>query len=320
MTSKTKSKLINSDIKTLFKRAGIDGVTQIKALDTGEYNAVCQVTAAEKEYVIKIAPPPGLPVLRYEQNLMSSELAWYEKVAAHTSITLPHIHFLDLTATAAHSGYFIMDRLPGRALNEMKLSVTEKKNATSAMAEMAAQIHKIKNDKFGYIQTGLHSNWHQAIRAMTSNIINDAKKVNKPLKDGLELLAHIDRHQETLEAAECTMVNFDIHSANVIANANNYAMVDLERSFWGDPVAELVNLEMMLPLEEKTISIAAYNKLADTPIELTKETKIRYAIALGYLGLIMGTERFYRYTRLNSGWWRNKLAQRIFLKRAFKSL
>jgi hypothetical protein len=141
---------------------------------------------------------------------------------------------------------------------------------------------------------------------------------------GERLLGYIIRYKDVLARAECRMVSFDLWPPNVIykedGNETRYALIDPERSFWGDPVADFVCLEIMLPLEKKTVSFNAHNALTETPIVLNQDTYIRYAIALGYLALIFETERYYRYTPYHAYWWRNTLLSSFFFKRSFKIL
>jgi len=320
MISKTKSPVSEADVKAMFLNAGIENASNITSVDTGEYNAIFTAESGGKEYVIKIAPPPSVSVMTYEQNLMATELYWYEQLR-NASITIPKIHFQDLTPTKFHGGYFVMEKLPGKALNQLKLSKAEREHSTAAIASIAAEIHKVKNDRFGYIQTGLYESWYSTIKVMTENLIKDATNAGKSPSIGQKLLGYIEHYKDILTKVECRMVNFDIHPGNIIkTSATEYALVDLERGFWGDPVAEFVNLEMMTAFEKKQTSINAYNRLAETPLNITKEEKIRFAIALGYLGLLMGTERYYRYTRRNFGWWRNKLACAMLTHQAFGML
>ena len=324
MISKTKYHVDNATIVKLFAAAGIEGVTDIAPLGAGEYNAVYSAKAGDQEYVLKIAPDKELSVLNYEKNMMASEVFWYQQISEHTSVVVPKIYYSDYQKKLIPTDFFIMEKLPGQQMDQIEMSEQEKSEANAQMARMLAQIHKIKNDKSGYIQDKLYDNWYLAIRGMVTAVIKDAKKKGRSSRHGNKLLAFIDQYKDVLEKAECSMVNFDLWEPNIICRRENgemkYAWIDPERSFWGDRIADFVCLEMMTPMEEKKRSLAAYNEIAENPIVVTKAEKIRYAIALSYLALIMETEKYFRYTPFHFGWWRNVAASSIMFKQAFRVL
>ncbi len=324
MISRTKFKIDSTTIENLLCAAGIAGAREISPLGAGEYNAVFSATAHGKEYAIKIAPPKDVPILTYEKGMMRAEVFWYRQMREHTSITVPEIYFEDFEHQQIPTDYFIMEKLSGQQLDKMKLSDGERARTDSVTAAMAAQIHKIKNDRFGYVQNGLHDDWYQAIRAMVQALLDDCARKGKKSKRGKKLLTWIDRYRDVLEKAECCMVNFDIWWPNIICSRENgtikYAWIDPERSFWGDRIADFVCLEWTKPLEQKKKSLAAYNAAADLPIHVTREEKIRYAVAQGYLALIQEVEKYYRYTPAHFGWWRNILSSAWFYRSAFRIL
>ena len=73
MVSKTKFAISNSKIKEIFHHFGIDNIKSISPLGSGEYNAVFEIKA-DKSYVLKLAPDSSIPVLTYEDKMMSSEV------------------------------------------------------------------------------------------------------------------------------------------------------------------------------------------------------------------------------------------------------
>jgi len=321
MISKTKYKIDNPTIETLFHAAGIPGITSISPLGAGEYNAVFAASANGKDYVLKIAPTDDIPVLTYEKNMMDSEVHWYTVMREQSPIAVPEIYFSDFRKKLIPTKYFIMEKLQGQPLDKIELSKEEKADSAAATARMAAQMHKIKNDRFGYIQNQMYDDWYQAIHAMVSAVLADCARKGKSSRRGEQLLACIDHHKSVLQKAECCMVNFDIWPSNIIAKRENgalrYAWIDPERSYWGDPMVDFVCLEMMTPLAGKKISLAAYNKETDCPVQLTREAEIRYAVAQGYLAVIMEVEKYFRYTPRHFGWWRNVGAAAALYSRSF---
>lgn len=74
------------------------------------------------------------------------------------------------------------------------------------------------------------------------------------------------------------MVNFDIWEPNILCTRTtasiDYAWIDPERSFWGDPIADFVCLEFLTPLKDKTVSLFAYNEVAQKPLSIGHEESI----------------------------------------------
>lgn len=325
MISKTKYALSDKQIKLLFSAAGLEPVTAIAPLGAGEFNAVYAVTANGAAYVLKVAPADDAPTLIYEKGMMEAEVFWYEQMRTHTGIRVPRVYFQDFSRKLIPTDYFIMERIPGKTLDQMKFSEADKKKAAGEVAKMAAALHTIKNDKFGYIQNQLHDNWYLALRASVENLLRDCEKKGKKSKRGKKMLQLIDRHRAVLEQAECCMVNFDLGDPNIMCHEKNggyeFAWIDPERSFWGDRIADFVCLEMMTPsLAGKKAVRSAYNAAASQPVLATKSEEIRFALALAYMGMIMETEKYYRYTPHHFGWWRNVAACAFLFHSAFRAL
>ncbi len=324
MVSRTKYQIDHVTIKKIFGAAGIGEVTDIQPLGAGEYNAVFSAKTSDKEYALKIAPSANIPVMTLESNMMASEVHWYEVMKDQSNISVPEIYFTDFSKRIIPTNYFIMEKLSGQPLDKIELSAAEKEASTATMAKMVAEMHKIKNNQFGYIQNKLYPDWYQAIHAMVTAVLKDGASKGKQSKRGQQLLRYIEQYQSVLVQAECCMVNFDIWAPNIIAKREadtiHYSWIDPERSYWGDPIVDFVCLEFLTPLAEKKVSLAAYNSETDRPIQVTKNETIRYGIALGYLAVIMEVERYYRYTWHHFGWWRNVMASKMLFKHAFEIL
>ncbi|MDR3185742.1 MAG: aminoglycoside phosphotransferase family protein [Christensenellaceae bacterium] len=324
MRSKTKYKINTEKLKELFMTVGIDNVIDIKPLDSGEFNAVFSVKTDKKEFVIKIAPDDRAPTLAYEKGMLKAELQWYSLIQEHTDIKVPEIYYSDFSRRLIPTDYFIMEKIEGQQLNKIKLSSDEKMEITMRLPEIAQKLHTIKNNEFGYLQRLLHNDWYQAIRDMTMSLDLDARTKRKRCRYAEKLLFYIEKHKEILKKAECCMVNFDLNEANFICSRIGdslaLSLIDPERSFWGDFIADFVCIEMMNPLNKKTVSLRAYNSVSNSKIEINREIEIRYAVALCYLGVLMDVEKHFRYSPLNFGWWRNLIASKSLVATAIRSL
>lgn len=324
MISRTKYPITNEEIRFLCEQAGLGEVENAQPLGAGEYNAVYSVRAGGGEYVLKIAPPESVPVMTYEQGMMSAEIFWYKQMREHSKIRVPRIAYSDLSHKAFPAEFFFMERLPGKQLNEMDFSVEEKNEAAGVTAHMAAELHQIKGERFGYLQMGLHDDWYEAFHAMIESLIADGKRQGRSSRRGERLLKYIDDYKGILKAVPCCMVNFDIWAPNILCTRTEagiqYAWIDPERSFWGDAIWDFICLELFTPLAEKKESLRAYNEVTDLPVLATREERIRYAFAQAHMGLIMEIEKYYRYTPHHAGWWRNVFVSGFLFRHAFATL
>ena len=325
MRSRTKLDVDHGMIKKLFEKAGIDGAENITPLGAGEFNSVYAVDAGGNSYAIKIAPLKSAKILTYEQQMMAQEVYFYSIMANQTKINVPEIFYSDFSKTEIPSEFFIMERLSGKQIDQANLSELQKEDAEEKLAAMVANMHAVKGDKFGYRQNGLHDNWYLALRAMIANLIEDCKRLGKKTHRGEKLLEYINHHQKVLERVESSLINFDIWPPNIFCDWENEELnlswIDPERCLWGDRIADFVCLDFMnLDLGKKAKTIERYNQVSKNPIEIGKDEKIRFAIMLGYLGLIMEVEKYARYAIFHYGYWRNVMAANMLFSNCFTQL
>ena len=324
MVSRTKYLLDDDTVKRLFKKAGITGVTGIAPLGAGEYNAVYAVKA-DKEYVLKVAPAEDVPVLTYEKNMMQSEVYWYNLLRTQTDIRVPKVYFEDASKTVIPTPYFIREKIEGEQMDKFRMTDSEKETCARRVAQMVAQLHKIQNPKFGYIQNGLYDNWYGALTGMLENLICDAARVGKKSPKGEKLLRLAQKYKSILEDVPCTMVNYDAWAPNMLCRRLpngeiEIAWIDPERSFWGDRIFDFICLEFPKPLQKKKLSVRAYNEASDYPVTCSRAECFRFAFAEGVMGLIQEVEKYYRYTPHHFGWWRNVLCGSLLYRQAFRTL
>lgn len=323
MKSKTKYSIEDSAIKAIFQKASLGEVSKVISLDKGEFNSAYFVCAGGNEYVLKIAPKEIKNVLTYENDLMAREVDFYSIIARETTVSIPKVFYYDDSKSIIPSEYFIMEKLKSKPLFGASLSKLEKIDTYQKVGEMVAKLHKIKGQKFGYVQNGLYDNWYLAIKSMVNNLIEDCSRKKKRAKEGKTLLSLIEKHKDILQKVECTYTHFDIWDGNIFYEKNendiNISLIDTERGFWGDCIGDFVSIETFAKFENK-VSITAYNKTADNPITFNREEIIRYYTMKAYLALIMYSEKFVRYTKLQLKYFFNYIFAKSLFKESFKIL
>lgn len=322
MRSRTKRQVDAATIIALFARAGLAGAGNVRPLGAGEYNSVYAVDAGGQGYVIKIAPDESASVLTYERQLMAQEVDYYARLA-QAGIRVPAIHHVDLSGSVISSAYFIMERLRGVQLD--RVSGPRRAQADAALAALVARVHAVTGERFGYRQNGLHDDWHLALQAMITNLIDDGGRLGRRTRRGERLRRYVDRHRRLLATVPCSLVSFDVWPPNILcaweAGELQLAWIDPERCLWGDRIADLVCLDFMtMTLDGKAATLAAYNRASPDPITVGDGERIRFAIMLGYLALIMEVEKSARYSVLHAGYWRNVIAARMLYAACFRQL
>jgi aminoglycoside phosphotransferase (APT) family kinase protein len=105
--------------------------------------------------------------------MMESEVFWYRMMHENTDILCPEVYVSDFSKDIVKSKCFIMQMMEGEPLWAVNFSDNEYENVQKQKIEMLAKIHRIKNDRFGYIQSELHDTWYDALKSMAGNLVKD---------------------------------------------------------------------------------------------------------------------------------------------------
>ncbi|MFC3892871.1 phosphotransferase family protein [Lentzea rhizosphaerae] len=250
--------------------AGLTGASTTP-LGGGTYNSVFRVSANEGEFVLKVAPGDQ-PGLTYERGLMATEALFCTLGSAVAPV--PEVVYTD------RSGVLLTTFLPGEPLLER--SGADRPSIRRQLGTTVRQLHEITGPGFGYPQLGLHPTWTEAFFAMYDAVLADAGRygVRLPKPD---LARHAAAFDEVTRPA---LVHFDLWDGNVLVDDDGLSgLVDGERAFWGDPVAEFVSLALFGTIEDDPDFLTIYG------IELTDAERLRLAAYQAYLYSIMLTER-----------------------------
>jgi aminoglycoside phosphotransferase (APT) family kinase protein len=186
---------------------------------------------------VKVGPPAGVPLLRYERGVIAAEARYYRLAGAAGGVPVPPVLHAD-------DEVVVVGLLPGRPLAEPE----EQQAQASVRRELGTalrSLHSVKGVRFGYDGEGRASGstWPEAYAAMTADVLADARDwgVALPLPDA-EIMALAERHAGALaEVREPSLVHFDLWDGNVLcADGRLTGLVDGERYFWGDPLYDFV--------------------------------------------------------------------------------
>ena len=331
MKSLTKSVLSNNDIYAIFAKANLGDVLDFGALTAGEFNAVFWVKTNSQKFVLKVAPSGDTPLLSFEKNMLQHEVAVQRLLEQIKSINIGRVVFSDFTKSIITSDYFIYEFLHGKMVEGARLSKDIKLQIKHQQMAFLAELHSLDvaslcsrenlDNAFGYPRVA-SNNWHSALKMLVEKLKSDAAAKGRKLKGADRLLYYIDKHKDILEKVSPALVNFDLWNTNIIYNGKNkpIGIIDPERTFIADPIADFVAIDPLKKIEKKQYLIDEYNRHAPLPIQLSPDTKARYYIAVGYLALIMQTEKPYRYKKSQLKYYTHTLAAKLFFNNAIRGL
>ncbi|MCY1073025.1 phosphotransferase family protein [Archangium lansingense] len=305
MHSRTKVALKREELALLVRDVlgSQRSVRRVDELTEGMFNAAYALELEDgASVVLKVAPPPELPLLTYERDLMRTEVEFYEHAAKEKVCPVPRVLAHDFSRTRIGRDFFFMERLRGTPLTRAKNQLTtgERARIQTELGELVGRLRTIRGRFFGYLQpdTGLQAGtWREAFLAMVAALLQDAErfavKLPMPARDVLALFQSGAKVLERVE--EPTLTHFDLWEGNVFVHrvegaARIEAFIDGERAFWGDPLAELASTALFRDPEQETDFLRGYQAATGSPLVFTEEVRHRLNLYRAYLYLIMVLE------------------------------
>jgi aminoglycoside phosphotransferase (APT) family kinase protein len=297
MDSKTRINLESSQIERLIKNA-FGQETQIVSCEEvkeGWFNTIYSICLSNRgEVVLKIAPPSEVKTLRYEKDIMKTEVEVLKLLKEKTIVPVPKVYYYDTTGSEIKNEYFIMERIAGTPYNKIKKSITEEERKTieTELGLYNRIINDIKGTKFGpYSHPEKTSDkWFDAFMMLVCDVLQDGKEydVKLPMENqDIEKLILCYSYAFN-SVGEPSLIHWDLHDGNVIVSDDRHiaGIIDCDRALWGDPLIE-VYFGKFFNHEYFKLGYGI-KPIFDTHM------KIRRAIYDIYLDLIMVVESYYR--------------------------
>ena len=301
MQSQTKRHLSSAELDALLRASTGIGCRLESELTDGWFNTAYRVLLDDgRPAVVKLAPPAGAEVLRYELGIMATEAMVYRRIAALPDGAVPSPALL-------HEGeeFLAVSVLEGAPWNKAgdRLSPAAESTLLRELGTVTARLHTLapEDGRFGYpaAESALSApDWRTAFTAMVDAILDDAERWRSPLDvtpaDIRKLVAEGGYALD--EVTEPRLVHFDLWPGNIFIDlpddgrpARISGLIDHERAFWGDPAAELVSLAFCGDAGPDSDLVAGYVE-AGGSLDFTPALRHRLALYRLYLGLLLVTE------------------------------
>jgi aminoglycoside phosphotransferase (APT) family kinase protein len=291
-------------VNGLLARGGVDAgrVAARTVLTGGTYNTLYGVELDDgSRLVLKVPPPAGLPRLRYEAELLCGEALFYDSAAA-VGVPAPRVVHSEWAEDAGAPPFLLMTHAPGVSWFEVAESMAagERDRLRGELGTLVGRLHTVRGPGFGYPAqrvAPLAGRWAPAFEAMTAAVLDDAEAFGSwlPRPAGAIRSVLAGGAAALAEVAEPVLVHFDLWRGNVLLDGapgsrTVGALIDGERMFWGDPLADFASLSLMDDAAEDDPAFLAGYGAAGGRTEFDAAARVRLALYRCYLYLIMLAE------------------------------
>ncbi|HYN94200.1 MAG TPA: phosphotransferase [Pilimelia sp.] len=241
------------------------GVVECAELSGGGFAAVWRALLTDgRAVVLKVAPLPAVPLLRYERGLAAAEAAYCRLIgAAAPGLPVPALLHHGADPAVCDSEWLFTTLLPGTALTELAQADPGLADAPVRwqLGAAAARQHRITGPAFGYSgDRPRDASWAAAFTAMVEDLLADADTwgVRLPVPAG-RIRDLVARHAAALAAVRRpALVHFDLWDGNVLAAPAGAAgalgltgLVDGERSLFADPLMDFTAAALFRRIEDE---------------------------------------------------------------------
>ncbi|MGW6905147.1 phosphotransferase family protein [Streptomyces sp. NPDC054940] len=265
-------------------------LAHLRPLSGGTYNTVEELLLSDgRRFVLKVPPAPTVPGLTYESELLVSEAEFYG-AAAKADVAAPRV--------VALGSHLLMTACPGDPWNGA-LTDTERGTLRTELGRQVARLHTMTGPGFGYPSGALGPlapDWRTAFTGMLDAILDDARRYGARLPRPADDVARaLHAGYEALdEVTVPSLVHFDLWQGNILVDraageARIGGLIDGERMFWGDPLADFVSLALLGDIKTDEAFLAGYREAGGRAV-FDVPARLRLALYRCYLYLIMLTE------------------------------
>jgi aminoglycoside phosphotransferase (APT) family kinase protein len=281
------------------------GVVDCGQLSGGGFAAVWWVRLDDgQRVVLKASPAAGVPLLRYERDLVAAEARYFRLVARQTPrVPVPPVLHHGSDPRVLDGDWLFTGLLPGRSLRELSVAVPRLDDTPvrHRFGAAVAQIHTITGQRYGYDggRTGA-ATWRAAFTAMVRDLLVDGADWRVALPAPAErILDLVGRHGDALDVVDRpALVHFDGWDGNVLAAPDRTGalemtgLVDGERYLFGDPLLDLVSPVLYRRIEDEPGHpfLAGYAGTGRPPIAADPGALRRLTLYRLYFYLLMTVE------------------------------
>lgn len=284
------TKLDGDQIRTILTRhfgSDLHGFS-VKELGGGTFNETYLIEIPDQEKVIlKIAPPviPGMfwddvALMRREHNI----LPFFASIAA----LIPKTIFVDFTHQIVERDYVLQAFMQGDRWSNIEDELTEEETIDlwRQCGEIVKQIHETTGEQFGYPYPGeSFANWSDVVLDRFFRIAGSFRDYHVEISHFSTISDIVSSARSVLDDIRTpSLLHGDLWTFNLLVTRKDgkpyiTGVLDTERAWWGDPLADWIMFLLSIRSDEKQWQprVAAFDR-GYGALERSESTRFRQEV------------------------------------------
>jgi aminoglycoside phosphotransferase (APT) family kinase protein len=229
----------------------VESATELRG---GLYNNTYLVRMRDTEPVILRVAPAASRQFRIERDLLRSEHASMPYFAPIAHL-LPRTLMADSTRQIAGRDYLFQSYMRGEQASHVLSNYPPAARSTfwREVGAIAKTIHSVRGSHFGRVDGNpVDAKWSDAVLGWLTDIAADLDGVKLDATDVRDVITIAEAHRDVLdEITEPRLLHGDLWTPNLLVEPVDgipsiVAMLDSDRTFWGDPLADWTPYQVSL--------------------------------------------------------------------------
>lgn len=268
-------------------------VASARELGGGTFNRTFLIMLGDQQVILRIAPPPNANLLWNERWLMRREVQIQPFFAAVASL-MPRTLLADFTHQLIDTDYIFQTYLPGERWDQTadRFTQEEKLQLWEQFGNITKKIHSTVGTSFGgpYPAPEFRT-WSERVLYHLESAAEAMLEEQLEVTDLGSILEIVQGYSALLdEISEPRLLHGDLWLFNILVaheadRPTISGILDADRAWWGDPLADWTMFILAMDAPEKHLGHARFWQ-AYGPLEQTPETAFRQAV---YEAMHIGT-------------------------------
>jgi len=232
----------------------------IKEIGGGTFNETYLIEVPENEKVVlRVAPPLADDTYWDDVSLMRREHNTFPYFASIGTF-LPKTLLADFTHQIVGRDYVLQTFLEGERWSDIEDELTEEENLDlwRQCGEIVKRMHGTRGEQFGYPYPGSSfASWHEVVMDRFSRIAQSLKDYDADIAYFSAIFELVGSAQSVFnEVREPHLLHGDLWTFNLLITRKNErplitGVLDTERAWWGDPLADWIMFCLSIRSEEE---------------------------------------------------------------------